>query len=295
LLFLDPLQPAVRRLAAPLLSRAAEGAAGLVQLVLERNRALTAAGYHAQVHVDRESSLLFLLDQGKRLRLRIQGDALPAGRAVDLSPNALLRPVVQDYLLPTVASVLGPAELAYMAQAQVLYGALLGRMPVAVNRASFTLADARASKLMKRYGLSLGDCVKGKEALGQRIAGTLIPPALERSLRETAAETEARLERLTAELKSFDPTLAEAALRSRRKILHQIGKLGRKAGRESLRRDARAVEEAEYLSALLHPEKELQERLYSILPFLAQHGLGLIDTIYEHVQPGQPDHQLLTV
>ncbi len=58
-----------------------------------------------------------------------------AGRAAELSPNALLRPVVQDYLLPTAAYIGGPAELAYLAQSQVLYEKLLGRQPVAFPRA----------------------------------------------------------------------------------------------------------------------------------------------------------------
>ena len=75
-------------------------------------------------------------------------------RAADDIAEALLRPVWQDYLLPTVAYVGGPAELAYFAQSQVIYDRLLGRMPVAVSRASFTLLDSRAAKLLERYGLT---------------------------------------------------------------------------------------------------------------------------------------------
>lgn len=237
-LLLDPLQPAVRKLAAPLLRRAAEAAPSLAELLLNRKSQLEAAGYHAQVHVEEGSSLLFLLEGGRRLPLRGQDARLGAAdRAEDLSPNALLRPVVQDYLLPTVASVMGPAEVAYMAQAQVLYRELLGRQPVVVSRASFTLADARCGKLMDRYGLSLPSFFQGEEAVRTRIAQKLVPPALEQSLEETASTTDDRLERLRADLMGFDPTLAEAMDRSRRKILYQIRKLARKAGREALRRD----------------------------------------------------------
>ena len=67
-----------------------------------------------------------------------------------LSPNALLRPVVQDFLLPTVAYVAGPAEIAYFAQSEVVYLELLGRMPVMLPRAGFTLVDAKAAKLLRR-------------------------------------------------------------------------------------------------------------------------------------------------
>ncbi len=132
LLFLDPMHPASRRLAAPLLREAIEAAPDLTARVLDRNRELTEAGYHAQVYLDEHTSLVFLLEDGRRLTLHRQngeysingrrfstGDL--AARAEQLSPNALLRPVVQDYMLPTVAYVGGPAELAYLAQSQVIY------------------------------------------------------------------------------------------------------------------------------------------------------------------------------
>jgi len=62
-----------------------------------------------------------------------------------------------------------------------------------------------------------------------------------------------------------------------------------------LRRDAVATEDAARLSSLVFPEKHLQERYYSILPFLAAHGFDLLDTIYENTHRGCPDHILLTV
>jgi hypothetical protein len=83
--------------------------------------------------------------------------------------------------------------------------------------------------------------------------------------------------------------------RSGRKILYQIGKIERKAAREALRREERAGEETGYLSRLLYPHQQLQERFYSILPFLARHGPGLIDTICEHVHLENADHQVLVV
>jgi uncharacterized protein YllA (UPF0747 family) len=296
LLLLDPLEPAIRKLAAPILRRAAEAGPSLVAGLLERSRELEQAGYHAQVRVQQDSTLLFVLEGGRRLPLR-RGEGGPPlpGRAEDLSPNALLRPVVQDYLLPTVASVMGPAEVAYMAQAQVLYRELLGRRPVVVSRASFTIADARCAKLMERYGLELPGFLRGEEDLREQIARKLVPPALEKSLEVAESATAERLERLRAELTAFDPTLAEALDRSRRKILYQMRKLRFKAGREALRRDQRALEEAAYLYGLLYPRRQPQERFYSIVPFLAKHGMGLIDKIDQNVRLDRPGHQLLVV
>ena len=58
-------------------------------------------------------------------------------RPEDFSPSALLRPVIQDTLLPTVAYIAGPAEVAYHAQTSLIYKKLLGRAPAILPRAEF--------------------------------------------------------------------------------------------------------------------------------------------------------------
>ena len=218
-----------------------------------------------------------------------------ADRAPSLSPNALLRPVVQDSMLPTVAYIGGPAEVAYLAQSAVLYDAILGRMPLAMPRTGFTILDTHSEKLMTRYGLSLPDFFHGPDVLRERVAARLAPPALTASMNEASDGVNTALNRLRRDLAGFDPTLAAALDRSSRKIHHQLDKIGRKAGREALRRNARAAADASSLCGLLFPERHLQERLYSILPFLAKHGLDLVDHVYEAIQLDCVDHRLMVL
>src|SRR5579863_5910255 len=164
----DPMLPAFRELAAPALRAAVEHAPELSESILERNKALAAAGYHAQVHIEPQTSFVFLLENGKRLTLRrhereyiLNGRRFSTeelmDRAASLSPNAVLRPVVQDSMLPTVAYIGGPAETAYLAQSAAIYDQLLGRMPVAVPRTGFTIFDEHSYRTFQRYGLSLPD------------------------------------------------------------------------------------------------------------------------------------------
>ena len=297
LLYLDPLDPAIRKIGAPFLAKALSLAPELKAQLIERNRELTDAGYHAQVHVDAKTSLFFLLEKGERATLR-RKDSEYAGladRAADVSPNALLRPVWQDYLLPTVAYVGGPGELAYLAQSEVAYRLLLGRMPVAMPRSGFTLLDARSEKLLSRYRLTVTQVMTAADALKERIAHTLIPEATGRSLETATAEMKRNLEHLTSQLQAFDPTLAKAVAKSQAKILYQIEKIGRKTARETLRRDARATSDAQYLANMIYPHKHPQERFYSILPFLAQHGPDLVDRLYDAVEPMCPDLRVFAV
>ncbi len=306
LIFFDPLDPEIRAAAAPFLTQALERSDELSEALLARGADLRAAGYHAQVLFEPGSSLLLRLEAGRRIALRRNGSAYVHGNhrhetaelAADpaaLSPNALLRPVMQDYLLPTAAYVGGPAEIAYFAQSEVLYSALLDRVPVIVSRAGFTLLDYRAASLLSRFDLTLADCLQPQSVLRDRMAKRLLPANLDTLFGAADQAVLDAVMPLQDALARFDPTLAPAFARSVAKIRYQLDKNRRKAAREAQRRDERVSGGAAYLSGLLYPERHLQERLYSFLPFLAQHGPSLVETLLEHACRACPDHLLLTL
>lgn len=301
--FLDPLDTAIRELAAPFLSDAAGRATSLREMLQARSKELEASGYHAQVNMDATTSPVFLLDGGHRLTLKLRDGHFVTkertysasdlqSRATDVSPNALLRPVMQDYLLPTVAYVGGPAEVAYMAQSEVLYRELLGRMPVILPRNGFTLLDQRSWKLLHRYDLQVNDLFDHQDRVRSRMAERLVPADLGNALNGARSATESILSDLRSKLGQFDPTLADAAQKSGGKVLYQFQKLERKAANETMRRDARASADAQFLSNLVYPHRHLQERLYSILPFLAKHGTNVVGKLLENTQVDCPDHMI---
>ncbi len=297
LIFLDPLDPAIRAIAAPFIAKAVTSAAIIKPRLIERNKELAAAGYHAQVHLDARTSLFFLLENGERVPVRRKDSDYSdlADRAAQVSPNALLRPVMQDFLLPTVAYIGGPGELAYLAQSEVLYDALLGRMPVVMARSAFTLVDPRSAKLLDRYRLSVAQTLVPEHTLADRVARALVPSELESSFEAAAANITSDVDRLKAKFEGFDPTLAAALGTSRAKIVYQLEKMRCKTEREALRRNQQASAGAHHLSAMLFPHRHLQERFYSILPFVAQHGLDLVDRLYGAVELECPDHRVFSI
>lgn len=302
LLLIDPLTPALREIAAPRLSQAVEQMPELCDALMARSKELVDRGYHAQVLVDKTTSLVFLLDDGKRVSVRRTAEGFTAGhhklsaqelasRGTALSPNALLRPVVQDYLLPTAAYIGGPAELAYLAQSQVLYGPLLGRQPLALPRAFFTLVDERLHKRMVRYKLAPGDLFVGSHALDAAIGARLVPERLRARIESTKTAFETALDALKADLDHFDTSLVSALETSRRKIEYQAGKIARKTAAQILARDEQAKRDAHALNGFVYPDRHLQERFYSIVPFIAKFGPGIIDDLYSAVRIECPDHQ----
>jgi bacillithiol synthase len=298
LLLIDPMQRALREMAAPLMGEVVERMPELIDALMVRSKELVARGYHAQVLIDsKTTSLTFLLQDGQRIALRHQKLSTQelVERAADLSPNALLRPVVQDYLLPTAAYIGGPAELAYLAQSQVLYGKLTGRQPAALPRAFFTLLDERSHKRMVRYGVNPTDLFGGEQALHDTIAARLVPEQLRARLDRTQVAFSSALDALRGDLDQFDVTLAAALATNRRKIEYQVGKIARKTATQIMARDEQATRDARSLNGLVFPEKHLQERFYSIVPFIAKFGPGLVDELYSAVRIDCPDHQFVVV
>ncbi len=310
LIFLDPMDSVLRPIAAELIRKLAENGDQALAALNARGKGLEAAGYHQQVAVGPGSSLLFRVSGGRRSAIRrsngqylIDGGAKSPADLAELikrdpegfSPNALLRPLVQDYLLPTAVFVGGPAELAYLAQSAVLYDMLLGRMPVVMPRAGFTLLDGRAAKLLERYQLDVPGCLVPLAELQDRIARLTTPAELQERFDSEGAVIGDALDRINQTLASFDPTLGDAFQRSSRKINYQLTKIQKKAARESLLRNERSRGDADRLANWIYPRKTLQERLYCALPFLAQYGDGLLDRVYEAINAECVDHQVITL
>jgi len=293
LILLDPLDPGLHRIAAPVYRQAIEDRDALNEKLLRRGKELEAEGFSAQVKVTAKSTLLFYMgnqctSDGVRKAIAATGhgkfqagekqwatsDLLKAIERApeDFSPSALLRAVVQDYLLPTVGYIGGSAEIAYFAQSEVLYKNVLGRMPVILSRPDFTLVDIKAVKLLRAYKLIVEDIWTGSQEVRRRMELASVPKDLSRDFDRNHKQVMKMLGQLHDQLKKFDPTLQGAVETARKKIEYQIDKLRRKTGRAQ---DAKATLLAVYenfLEQLLYPHKVLQSRELCLLPFLARWG-----------------------
>ena len=301
LILLDPLDERLHRVAAEVLRKAVEEREGLNEALLARGKELDKAGFAAQVKVTARSTLIFGMGQsirggtqggtrvGTRQPITAAGEKFVGGeqtwtkeeliRAVEagpekFSPNALLRPVLQDYLLPTAAYIAGPAEIAYFAQAEVIYKKLLGRMPVILPRAAYTILDAKAEKLLRRYGLNVEDVWRGSQEVRSKMETASVPPALGKNFDKTVKENQRMLAQLKKQIVRLDPTLGGAVETAQKKIAFQLEKLKRKAGKAQALKAGLIAAHQEYLESLLYPHKLLQSRELCFLPFLASWGMG---------------------
>jgi bacillithiol biosynthesis cysteine-adding enzyme BshC len=305
---LDAADPELDKIGATVYRATVAGAAEINQVLIERGAELRAAGYHEQVKVTPSSTLLFHRQNGARVpvhaanggfiagEMKFSSDELQARVAAtpeEFSPNALLRPVLQDYLLPTVAYFGGPSEVAYFAQAAVVYEQVLGRSTPILPRLSATLVDARAQRLLAKYDLKFTDVMVGSEQFAQELAARTLPSGLQRQFEDTRQQLEHALSAIRESLVRLDPTLEDTAVRANSKIIYQLENLQGRAAATLSRRNAEVSQHAAWLSSMLFPNKTLQEREIAGIWFVARHGTELLRRICEAAQDACPDHQVL--
>jgi bacillithiol biosynthesis cysteine-adding enzyme BshC len=296
LILLDPLDTGLHKVAAPIYQHALDERDALNEKLLLRGKELEKAGFAAQVKVTSRSTLMFYLGDGMRQVITATADKFQAGKKSwsrgelvhmthtepqDFSPNALFRSVVQDYLLPTAAYVGGPAEISYFAQSEVVYRHLLGRMPVMLPRAGFTVLDVKADKILRKYGLTVDDVWAGPQEVRRRMETASVPKNLLAGFDRNRKQTERMLAELQKSLKKLDPTLVGAAETARKKIGFQLEKLRRKAGKAQDSKDGLISGHEQFLESLIYPHKQLQSRELNFLPFLAKLGLGGLSELQE--------------
>src|SRR5882672_5301699 len=289
LILMDPLDAGLHKVAAPLYQHALAERDVLNEKLLQRGKELEYAGFEATVKVTSKSTLLFSLKDGSRQVITASSDEFQAGDKTwardelvhmthmepeNFSPNALFRPVVQDYLLPTAAYIAGPAEISYFAQSEVVYRHLLGRMPVMLPRAGFTLVDAKAKKLLRRYGLSVEDAWAGSQGLRHKMERQSVPGSLSENFDRNQKQIAKMLAQLGKQIEKLDPTLKGTVERARKRIEFHIDKLRRKTGRAQDQKAGLISGHERYLESLLYPHKGPQERELCLLPFLARWGDG---------------------
>jgi bacillithiol synthase len=308
LIFLDPMSAELHRLSLPTMHRALKEHKVLGAELVARTEALEKAGFHAQVKVTEQSTLVFRIVGGQRVPLRASNGGLAAGartesveeilnaleeRPEEFSPSALLRPVIQDTLLPTVAYIAGAAEAAYHAQTSLIYEKLLGGAPAILPRASFTLVPSHISNLLKKYNLKVADILQGRHKLRARMEAEALPQALSARFDEGEEAVKTLVDGLRESIAKLDQTLLGALDTTSEKMLYQLNGLRAKAGRaEGFRTGVLNTHENE-IAIWLFPENALQERSFGLLPFLASEGPELLDHLDRQIKTGSGEHCFL--
>jgi uncharacterized protein YllA (UPF0747 family) len=282
---LDASHPAVVSSAMPTIDRAMRRAVEIESALRDRSKDIRQAGHAPQVEDMPGQSLVFARTDGIKRRLSVKEATTTAPDVAPCTPNVLLRPIVEREILPTVAYLAGPGELAYFAQVTAVASAMEVDAPLALPRWSCTLLEPHIAAALQRLGLQRDafDTPHTAERLATRAAMSDETAAGLSSLRGV-------IDRLPDSLGAEPAALGldRATDGARQALQRRVDRLERRLLAGIARRDGDRMRDVATIRAALAPHGQRQERAINLLPILARHGLDLLtemrDAAGEHAR-----------
>jgi bacillithiol biosynthesis cysteine-adding enzyme BshC len=275
----DSGSAAYHEAARPVLIEALTGASAIAARVAERTAEIRRIGFEPQVEDDRGLSLVFSLEGGVKRRITVAeapGFAQSASGQVALTPNVLLRPLLERELLPTVAYVAGPGELAYFAQANAVAAALDRPPLVAVPRWSCTVIEPFAARAMQRLDVELHE-LRDLPTLERRLATASMPASVADAWRRLQEQLHASIQDLgdaVARESLMLPTVIEGLERS---LGQKLGRAERRLLAAVKRKEEHTRRDLMVASSALFPLGKRQERVLNFIPMLTRGGDDLLN------------------
>lgn len=301
IVFIDPRRQEISQLLRPVFQTAFASAEKIAGTLLERGRLLREAGFEEQVHVRPGAPLFFFhAEDGSRHRVDLvqgalhgEGISIAKGEIERLledetsrfSTSALLRPVAQDYLLPTACYIGGEAELRYHRQSQAIYPHFDLTPPLVSQRASFLVLEPQAKKLLDELHLQAKDVALSESELADRLyqdSNWLTPSQLKKEIDQRTSELLALLQRNVAAL---DKSLLGPLQKTQKNVEHAVGVFFDRYGKASLAADEVRLKRLMRLKNMLLPRGEMQERVLSPVSFLCRYGTEFLSRLRKEIEP----------
>ncbi len=307
LVILDPRDNALKHLIKPVLQKELQTHPKTSEIVIRRS-ALLEETYHAQVKP--RAINLFIQHRGGRYLIepRETGYGLKGARqrfsdeemlslvenSPELfSPNVLLRPIVQDYLLPTFVYVGGPSEIAYFAQLKEVYKHFDATMPIIYPRASATVIEEKVQRTIEKFDISPFDFFMNLELLQKNVSAKLSDVKLEDVFGKANTNIDESLKELRYALQMVDSTLTGSYDNARKKIEYQINRLKEKAYDAQRKNFSTAMRQIEKAALHVAPNGTFQERTYPLFQYCNKYSTEFVTWLYEQIDIENFDHQLL--
>jgi len=309
LVFMNPDDARLKALTRPLFRRELEDPETPAARVDATSQALREQGYHAQVHA-RPTNLFWLEDDGRYpidragdggFVLRHDGRAFSENELLDrlddtperFSPNVVLRPLMQDHLLPTAAYVAGPGEVSYFAQYGDVYDWAGLEMPLIHPRASVSLVEGKVQKVLEKYDLTVCDFRSPLEALFQEIVLDTMEVDIDAVFDEATTQMHRALNALKPEVGAVDQTLTSSAEAARAAIVEEMEDLKQRTVRAEKRHHDEVRAQLEKAQVNLRPAGVLQERTINVLYYLNKYSLDLLDELRAALDTDTSAHQIV--
>lgn len=309
LIVFDPSDPGVKKLLRPIFTKEIESFRNHTKDVVRISAELEES-YHAQVKV-RPINLFYSENDGRYLiepveeEFRLKGKRrrftkenllnLIEQEPHKFSANVLLRPVCQDYLLPTACYIGGPGEISYFAQVIPLYTHFNLVQPVVYPRSSLTIVEGNAQKILNKYDFTYTDLFVDKDELLRRIIKSSSDIDLEAEFSSAGQELTAVIDHLREKLFNLDKTLNDAALNTKERIMSALDQLKSRSAEAQRRKHETSVRQLVKVHTMIYPSENLQERELNYIYFAHKYGMDFIDKIFNELIINRFEHQFMEI
>jgi bacillithiol biosynthesis cysteine-adding enzyme BshC len=308
IVFISSNDPRMKKLLSPVFLKEISQFPQVSQLIIQRSAELEDR-YHAQIKTKAMNLFLYHKDGRyfiepretdfslKGTRHFLQKDELvriATETPEQLSPNVALRPICQDTLLPTLAYVAGPSEIAYFAQLKPVYSYFDLTMPVIYPRASATIVEERHFRTMDKYELELMEFFDEFRQLSQKVVEMTSEVNTDEMFAEAIQRLNDQLNEMKFGLNYIDPTLLGSLETTRSKIESYLQTLKEKVVEAQKRKHDVALRQVEKISNAIFPNGNYQERELNIAYFLNKYGMNFLEQLNDVLQTGDFRHQIIT-
>jgi bacillithiol biosynthesis cysteine-adding enzyme BshC len=306
LVIADPTDMRLKALGAPVFARAIEMREAIFDDVRARDAMLEARGYHKQIGLPPDGTNLFVIVDGRREALRtddggfvtesgarftlVELAKLIAEEPHRISPNVVLRPLYQDTLFPTVASIVGPSELAYYAQISGVYELFGMQPPVFLPRPSLTVIEHRIERILEETGMEWWECANERDEVMTRVLRANLPEALFDDIERFKSGMD-----LLARDVAIEPALQVALDKMVQGVANQCDGIEKKVRQEFKAKNRMWVERVDRAINLLFPAQGFQERFFGAAYFLNKYGFEFIDSMLNELDPDEIGHHYIVV
>ena len=296
----------LKQLAAPVMMRALAQSVEIEAPLVPLAAQLAKQGDDPAVAVGDGATLVFLDGAQGRDRLVRAGDgfrtrrggatyrmadlaAIAAAEPERLSPNVLLRPVVESAVLPTVAYVAGPGELRYLALTPPVYAALGVDRQLPVARWSGLVVEPKVERVMTKFNLTVDDLLGPDGVIESRIARSQLPESVTSTVTRLREALEAEYGSLTAAAVSIDPTLEKTVQGASGNAVRGVEEIEKKLVQHLKKRSETELGQVARARNLVRPDGKPQERVFTVAPFLARNGRAFLDAVLVEAQAWYAD------
>ncbi len=311
LIIFDPLARGTEELKKDFISLFKSSAENFSQELIKKEEELEIEGYHVQVKKDARHANFFLILNGERRpvffeegRFKSRGGDLDLDEKtlwemlekdpVSFSPDALLRPVFQDFVFPVLASVNGPGELAYQAQLASGYRSLGLEQPVLFPRREITLVEEGLLRHLDKWGVTPLQVIEEQEELRDRLIARQTGLDIEEAFSRTRSEIRENYRGLIEDLNKVHPNLEDLGEKNMKRILHEVEYLQKRALEFQREKENNLCQQFAKVLVGLFPNGKKQERVLNVFPFLMKYGPELLAIMERGLEELEEEHGFLT-